>query len=78
LNELESIQYFSPETLDDLYPNYKLDDFVLEFKDGRTISFRVLEDSKTKSNQTEKGWIESVEESHYVLKENKIPDWLRL
>jgi hypothetical protein len=49
---------------------------VLEFKDGRIISFKICEEQEVKAG--EKSWIESIEESHHVLGENPIPDWLHV
>ena len=55
--------------------------FVLEFKDGKHISFSVSTGDHDGNEyiQNERNlWVNSIEESHFLLRENQVPDWTSL
>lgn len=75
LSELESIKFLTinqVENIDDLED--AVSEFILEFKDGRSIAFRYRE-KDLDAEQGRNSWIQSIEESHQILNENQIPDW---
>ncbi len=65
LGAIESIKYAR------LPPNMGVADdaFSIEFRDGKTITFKV-EDLHSRN-----AWMDSVEESFYILSMNPIPAW---
>lgn len=45
--------------------------FVLEFRDGRSIAFKV-----EKNEEERNEWMDVLEESHYLLSSNPMPPWV--
>jgi hypothetical protein len=68
LRELERVQYFF-----DQESELRDTDFVLRFKDGRSISLRIQENPENCSERND--WIQKIEESREILQKNPIPAW---
>ena len=69
LAELENVDYLLNDGNSQLGPT----DFVLEFRDGRCLYFRVGESRDDELERDE--WIQRIEESHDILQNNPIPAW---
>ena len=86
LSLLETVRFYSTPNGSTLSLNNTASDspcvFILEFRDGRTIAFRLDDNSDSacdsfaiESQRNE--WIDSLEESHFILTKNPIPVWMK-
>jgi hypothetical protein len=69
LNALESISYMVDE--DERLNG--ANEFILDFKDGRSLFFKIEESSQDIYERND--WVQNIEDSHECLQNNPIPVW---
>lgn len=52
------------------------DGFVIDFRDGKSIGFKVNGAADGETEMERNLWMDVIEESHYILTQNPLPAWL--